>query len=85
VRPTLHYSVSREDCLTGHDASTMPDYTALLAQGYKKQKMRAHSDFYWNHAVNEWAGGFVQDFDIMCESKGKNLSSFEFAQQVYRP
>ena len=82
VRPTLHYSISREDCLTGHDPLTMPDHAVLLEQGYKKQKMRAHSDFYWNQAVNQWAGGFVKDFDIMCESKGKNLASFEFAQQV---
>jgi UV DNA damage repair endonuclease len=82
VRPTLHYSISREDCLIGHDPLTMPDHAVLLAQGYKKQKMRAHSDFYWNQAVNQWAGGFVKDFDIMCESKGKNLASFEFAQQV---
>jgi mannose/cellobiose epimerase-like protein (N-acyl-D-glucosamine 2-epimerase family) len=60
----------------------MPDHAVLLAQGYKKQKMRAHSDFYWNQAVNQWAGGFVKDFDIMCESKGKNLASAEFARQV---
>lgn len=82
VRPTLHYSVSREDCLVGHDPLTAPDYTTLLAQGYKKQKMRAHSDFYWNEAVNTWAAGFARDFDIMCESKGKNLASLAFAEEM---
>ena len=35
VRPTLHYSVSREDVLVDHCANTLPDMTALLAQGYK--------------------------------------------------
>jgi UV DNA damage repair endonuclease len=80
VRPVCHYSVSREDVLVGHDTETRPDHTILLEQGYKKQKMRAHSDWYWNQAVNDWAIGFNQDFDIMCESKGKNLSSFEFAK-----
>jgi len=81
LRPTLHYSLSREDVLVGHDSQTLPDHAALLAQGYKKQKLRAHSDFYWNHAVNEWALSFRDRFDIMCESKGKNLSSRSLYEQ----
>ena len=80
VRPTLHYSVSREDCLVGHDTTVMPDHKLLLESGHKKQKLRAHSDFYWNSAVNQWAMGFRDQFDIMCEAKGKNLASFAFAQ-----
>lgn len=76
VRPAMHYSVSREDILVGHDTETLPDMTTLLAAGYKKQKLRAHSDFYWNKAVNQWALTFNDQFDIMCESKGKNLASF---------
>jgi len=85
LRPTLHYSVSREDILTAHSPSTAPDHSLLLEQGYKKSKMRAHSDFYWNTAVNDWALTFLDKFDIMCESKGKNLASFslyERAQQI---
>ena len=82
VRPTLHYSVSREDYLVGHSKDVEPDYPALLAAGYKKQKLRAHSDYYWNNEVNAWAAGFSTDFDIMCESKAKNLASFEFAKLV---
>jgi UV DNA damage repair endonuclease len=81
LRPTCHYSISREDVLVGHDTSVMPDYHLLLEQGYKKQKMRAHSDFYWNRAVNQWALSFWDNFDIMCESKGKNLASFELYNQ----
>lgn len=77
TRPTLHYSVSREDVLVAHDTEIKPDMGALLASGYKKQKLRAHSDFYWNTGVNRWALGFLDNFDIMCESKGKNLASFE--------
>jgi hypothetical protein len=76
----MHYSVSREDVLVGHDPAVLPDMAALLAQGYKKQKMRAHSDFYWNSAVNEWAASFAKDFDIQCESKGKNLASEKFSE-----
>ena len=79
VRPVIHYSTSREDVLVGHDPLVKPDLEQLLAQGYKKQKLRAHSDFYWNQACNEWALGFGEQFDIQCEAKGKNLAS----QQVY--
>jgi UV DNA damage endonuclease len=75
VRPVCHYSVSREDFLVGHDPNMLPDMPTLLAQGYKKQKLRAHSDFYWNRAVNQWALDFNKHFDIMCESKAKNLAS----------
>ena len=78
VRPALHYSVSREDILVDHDPNVLPDMESLLAQGYKKQKLRAHSDFYWNDAVNEWAATFSKDWDIQCESKCKNLASHKF-------
>jgi UV DNA damage endonuclease len=76
MRPTCHYSVSREDYLVDHDTNIMPHHHTLLTAGYKKQKLRAHSDFYWNTAVNEWALSFLNTHDIMCESKGKNIASF---------
>ena len=76
VRPTMHYSVSREDYLVDHNTSLAPDHAGLLAEGYKKQKLRAHSDFYWNTATNDWALSFLSTHDIMAESKGKNLASF---------
>jgi len=79
VRPLCHYSVSREDLLVGHDPGTLPNLADLLGRGYTKSKLRAHSDFYWNRAVNQWAAGFSPEFDIECESKGKNLASFAFA------
>jgi UV DNA damage repair endonuclease len=81
VRPTCHYSVSREDYLVGHCTSTLPDYHALIKSGFKKQKLRAHSDMMWNTAVNEWALQFLEHFDIMVESKYKNLASFALASQ----
>ena len=81
-RPTMHYSISREDYLVGHDTSISPDYTSLLENGYKKQKLRAHSDFYWNKSANEWALSFLDQFDIMAESKGKNLASFALHKQA---
>ena len=47
----------------------------LLEQGYKKAKLRAHSDYMWNRAVNDWALEFNDYADIMVESKCKNLAS----------
>ena len=81
-RPVCHYSVSREDLLVGHDPDTLPDHAALLAAGHKKQKLRAHSDFYWNRAVNAWALTHNEWADIMCESKGKNLANEQLYQQL---
>ncbi len=75
TRPTLHYSVSREDVLVGHATNVLPDHGVLLESGSNKQKLRAHSDYYWNDAVNEWAMSFRDQFDIMCESKAKNLAT----------
>ena len=76
IRPTLHYSVSRETVLSTHPSNQLPDLDALLAQGYTKQKLRAHSDLMWNNAVNDWAKTFWTDFDIQVESKYKNIASF---------
>ena len=75
VRPVIHYSVSREDILIDHNPYTLPDMEKLIEQGYKKQKLRAHSDYMWNWAVNDWALSFRDFADIMVESKAKNLAS----------
>ena len=80
VRPAMHYSYSRDERLpVGFAHDTMPDMKQLLAAGCKKQKLRAHSDYFPNRAVNEWALSFSKDFDIQCEAKAKNLAS----QQLY--
>lgn len=76
MRPVIHYSVSREDLLTEHCRDTRPNIEELLETGHKKQKLRAHSDYFWNNAVNDWAMTHHDWADIMCESKAKNLASF---------
>ena len=83
-RPTLHYSYSRDEALAPAELGAqthvgMHDIKKLLELGCKKQKLRAHSDFFPNHAVNEWALSFGEYFDIQAEAKGKNLAS----QQLY--
>jgi len=80
-RPVCHFSVSREDILVGHDKDTLPNHSLLLESGFKKQKLRAHSDFYWNTSVNNWALSHLDWADIMCESKAKNLASFALHRQ----
>lgn len=82
VRPVIHYSVSREDVLPGHDFANRPELEPLLESGHKKGKLRAHSNFYWNTAVNDWAVTFLEHSDCMCESKAKNLASFELAKHA---
>ena len=81
VRPVIHYSVSREDVLVDHDPRSRPVLESLLVEGYKKSKLRAHSNFYWNEQVNQWALTHREWADIMCESKAKNLASFALYEQ----
>ena len=77
VRPVIHYSVSREDYLIDHPRLQLPNLHALIESGCNKQKLRAHSDWYWNDAVNEWALSHYEWADVMCEAKSKNLASFK--------
>lgn len=80
VRPAMHYSCSREDYLATHKPNVRPDFQQLIETGHKKGKLRAHSDYMWNSAVNEWAGSFRDEFDIMVEAKAKNLASIPFEE-----
>ena len=78
VRPAIHYSYSRDTALPeGFAHDTMSHFPSLLEAGHKKGKLRAHSDWYPNAQVNDWALSFLPYTDIMCESKCKNLASIE--------
>ena len=82
-RPAMHYSLSREDYIKDASSSVRPNMDTLLESGYKKQKLRAHSDYCWNTACNEWALSFWEDFDIMVEAKMKNLASKQLYDQYF--
>ena len=82
VRPVIHYSVSREDVLCEHDSTVLPDHKLLMESGYNKPKLRAHSDYMWNLAVNQWAKTHWVWADIMVEAKCKNLASIELYNQI---
>jgi UV DNA damage endonuclease len=78
TRPVIHYSYSRDEHLpTEFKHDSLPDMNRLLEAGHKKQKLRAHSDWYPNRHANDWALSFNDAADIMCESKMKNLASIE--------
>ena len=81
VRPTMHYSLSRYDLLVGHADSVKPNMEKLLAEGYKKAKLRAHSDSVWNKACNQWALEFLDVADIMVEAKHKNIASIRLFKE----
>lgn len=82
VNPVIHFSQSREDVLVDHNPNALPDMRALLSQGYGKQKLRAHSNFLWNNAANQWARSFFDNFSIQTEAKAKNLASDQLAAVI---
>jgi UV DNA damage endonuclease len=77
IRPAMHFSTSREDGIIDRNTSERHDLQRLMESGYNKQKLRAHSDYFYNDAMNRWAYEHWQWADIMCESKAKNLASFK--------
>ena len=86
VRPTMHYSYSRDEALApaqlGDKMHTqMHNIRDLLEKGCKKQKLRAHSDLLPNKKANDWALSFSDNFDIQVEAKGKNMASEELHNQ----
>lgn len=83
IRPVMHYSQSQETLLTEHSTNTLPDINKLLESGFKKTKLRAHSDFYWNRSLNQLVGSFAEYFDIQCECKSKNLGRDLLYKELY--
>jgi UV DNA damage repair endonuclease len=67
VKPVLHYSISQEGLIPEYG---FPDQDTL---SLPKSTLRAHSNYYFNDTLNDWALSF-DDFDIMCEVKMKNLA-----------
>lgn len=85
VRPVIHYSVTSEEYVSHWPTDRMLCRQTLMEGGANKQKLRTHSDWYHNQAVNDWALTHWEWADIMCESKAKNLASFklfEYARHI---
>jgi UV DNA damage endonuclease len=79
VRPTIHYSQSSEEYI-GEFSDRIPTMAEMLTKA-KKGKLRAHSNFYANKKINEWALTHLEWADIMAESKAKNLASIDLFNQ----
>ena len=79
VRPTIHYSQSREEYINEF-SGIIPSMDQMLVKN-KKAKLRAHSDFYSNEKINEWALEHLEWADIMAEAKAKNLASIKLFNQ----
>lgn len=78
IRPVLHYSISSENLLSNEPNDILLDRNLLLSRSnINKQKLRAHSNYYWNNAVNDYVLQFLNNFDIQCEAKAKNLASMK--------
>ena len=75
VRPVFHYSQSRDEYI-GKFIDRIPTMAEMLLES-KKGRLRAHSDFYTNKKINEWALSHLEWADCMAESKGKNLAAEE--------
>jgi len=84
VRPVIHYSLSREEVIGDYwDPTILPDLNQLVGDhGYTKTQLRAHSDYYWNVASNNWCYQFSDTHDIMLETKMKNLAHHKFCLEI---
>lgn len=82
TRPVIHYTVSRLEHVAHLPTDQPYSLKELLASGLTRAKLRAHSDYYHNTWCNSWAKEFWPTFDIMCESKEKNLASFKLYKEL---
>jgi len=81
-RPVIHFSSPRENILDNYRADALPDHAQMLSDGHNRMAMRAHSQYYTNSALVQWAGTFMPQFDIQTESKAKNLSRDRFLREL---
>ena len=84
VRPTMHYSQPQEVLQElGFDAEHKLEMDALL-QVVSKRDLYAHSAQMWNRWTNNYALQFLERFDIMLESKDKNVAALAFYEHWKR-
>lgn len=76
IRPVIHYSQSRALEEFNTQELSLPKET-----GYSKMALRAHSDYYYNHKLNELVHQHYKWADIMLEAKQKNLAAGRLARE----
>lgn len=76
ARPEIHVAWPHEQVLTDHaDLQQLPNMQVLESKGYKRAKLRAHSDDAWLPAISKYALEFWDIADLCVEAKYKNLAS----------
>ncbi len=78
VRPTMHYSQSKEFILDKGFTNMQKLEVKDLLKYFKKKDLYAHSDYMWNDWTNLYAKQFINNFDIMFEVKSKNLAVIDY-------
>ena len=83
VRPVMHYSQPTERLqdygFTAEQKLVIPE----LLEQVSKRDLYLHSALMWNTWTNHYALQFVDRFDIMFESKYKNLASQTFYAEYF--
>lgn len=82
VRPKIHYSLSRENIILAEGTES---FSELTEAGYKKTKLRSHSDGCYSTTMNAWALSHLEWADIMVEAKDKNAASAQLIAQHTAP
>lgn len=77
VRPTMHYSQSREFVLENFNDIQKLEIPDLMKH-YNKKDLYGHSDYMWNDWSNLYVREFMTYFDIMFEVKAKNLAIIKY-------
>lgn len=80
IIPVIHYSNCSEKYFSNVNTE-MPNYSKLLNSGINKKDLRAHSVYFTNKIINDWCKTHWEWADVMCESKSKNLSSFDLYKE----
>lgn len=81
VRPTMHYSQPQERLQElGFTAEQKLEMDSLM-QVLSKRDLYGHSDMMWNRWTNEYVTGFLDRFDVMFESKHKNVATLDYYNQ----
>jgi UV DNA damage repair endonuclease len=83
VRPTMHYSQSRE-FIQDHFNTTDKLEVSKLMKHYNKKDLYGHSDYMWNDWSNRYVKEFMPYFDIMFEVKSKNLATIQYYENYLK-
>ncbi|WP_323158034.1 apurinic/apyrimidinic endonuclease family protein [Pseudomonas fulva] len=78
VRPTMHYSQPPEHLQALGFGPDRKLVIGELLEQVNKRDLYAHSARMWNRWTNRYALQFLDRFDIMFESKDKNLATLDY-------